>query len=153
VISHGYARGFTAAFDWTGTRDPSAFLAVPAALDFLAALGGQALLARNTRLAAAAGALLAARLGTETGSAGPNGGPTGGAMATVRLPLPGLATSGPGTAERAAAVQERLLDARADAPVHAIGGALWLRVSAHAYNEIGDYERLGEVLARILRAR
>ncbi len=157
VISHGYARGFAAEFDWTGTRDPSAFLAVPAALDFLAGLGGTALLARNTRLAAAAGALLAARLGTETGSTGPLGGPTGGpiggAMATVRLPSPGLATSGLGTAEHAAAVQERLLDARADAPVHAIGGALWLRVSAHAYNEIGDYERLGEVLARILRAR
>ena len=143
VISHGYERGFTAAFDWTGTRDPSPFLAVPAALDFLAELGGPALLARNVRLAAAAGALLADFLGTETGSAGP----TAGAMTAVRLPLPG-----PATAEHAAALQERLLDARADAPVHVIRGAIWLRVSAHAYNEIGDYERLGEVLSGILRA-
>ncbi|HJS84067.1 MAG TPA: aminotransferase class V-fold PLP-dependent enzyme, partial [Acetobacteraceae bacterium] len=32
TISHGLGRGFLAEFDWTGTRDPSAFLAVSAAL-------------------------------------------------------------------------------------------------------------------------
>ena len=38
VISHGCGKGFTAEFDWTGTRDFSSWLAVPAALDFLQAL-------------------------------------------------------------------------------------------------------------------
>ncbi len=34
VISHGYGKGFTAEFDWTGTRDFCAWLSVPEALDF-----------------------------------------------------------------------------------------------------------------------
>jgi hypothetical protein len=35
----------------------------------------------------------------------------------------------------------------ARAPVHALDGALWLRISAFAYNEIGDYRRLAEIVA------
>jgi hypothetical protein len=32
----------------------------------------------------------------------------------------------------------------------AIGGALWVRISAQAYNAIGDYVRLGDLLAQAL---
>jgi isopenicillin-N epimerase len=38
-----------------------------------------------------------------------------------------------------------------DAPVHALGGALWLRLSAFAYNELDDYARLAEPVAVALR--
>jgi hypothetical protein len=31
-----------------------------------------------------------------------------------------------------------------------LNGALWLRLSACAYNEIGDYERLAELLPGVL---
>jgi isopenicillin-N epimerase len=34
VISHGYGSGYVAEFDWIGTRDPSAWLAVSEAIDF-----------------------------------------------------------------------------------------------------------------------
>ena len=34
TISHGIGKGFLAEFDWTGTTDPSRFLAITAALDF-----------------------------------------------------------------------------------------------------------------------
>jgi len=141
VISHGYGQGFVAEFDWTGTRDPSAFLAVPAALDFCGRLGGAALVARNRALAAAAGAWLADRLGTEVGTAGA----IAGSMATVRLPLAGQVTQA-----RAAALAERLLAAGTDAPPHLIDSAAWLRVSAHAYNTMEDYARLVDILARVL---
>src|SRR5258708_3287805 len=43
TISHGYGQGFLAEFDWTGTRDASAFLAVDAAIDFHYRLSGPAL--------------------------------------------------------------------------------------------------------------
>jgi isopenicillin-N epimerase len=141
VISHGYETGFTAEFDWTGTRDPTAFLAVPAALDFCDRLGGPALMARNVALAAAAGAWLAAHLGTDTGTEGA----TAGTMATVRLNL-----AGDPTQARVAALAERLLAAGTDAPPHLVNGAVWLRLSAHAYNTMSDYRRLAAIVTGVL---
>jgi isopenicillin-N epimerase len=143
TISHGYEKGFHEEFDWTGTRDFSAFLAVPAAIDFHARLGGPALRQRNVALAAEATSLLARRLNTEIGATGP----LAGAMGVVRLPVAGEVT-----AERAEALRARLLEAKTDAPLHVIAGSLWLRLSAHAYNELPDYEHLAEITARVLRA-
>jgi isopenicillin-N epimerase len=59
VISHGYGQGFTAEFDWIGTRDPSAWLAIPAATQFHLLHGGASLRERNVRLAREAAMLLA----------------------------------------------------------------------------------------------
>jgi len=142
TISHGYDKGFLEEFDWTGTRDFSAFLAVPAAIDFHARLGGEALRARNVALADEATALLARRLNTEIGASGS----LAGAMGVVRLPV-----AGDITAERARILRGRLLEAKTDAPLHVMAGSIWLRLSAHAYNEPADYERLAEVVAHVLR--
>jgi len=142
TISHGFGSGFLAEFDWTGTRDCSAWLSVGAAIDFHARLGGAALRARNVALAAEGAALLARRLNTEQGAAGA----LAGAMGLVRLPL-----AGPVTAARSEAMRARLLAAGTDAPTHIIDDALWLRLSAHAYNEIEDYQRLAEIAALAVR--
>jgi isopenicillin-N epimerase len=144
TISLHYGEGFTAEFDWTGTRDPSAWLAVTAALDFQARLGGPALLQRNAALAQQAAALVAAELGTVSG---PIATQTG-AMTTVRLPVAGAATP-----ERAQALAGRLLDDhRCDAPITAFAGAFWLRLSAAVYNEIADYAELARRVAALLRS-
>ena len=37
-----------------------------------------------------------------------------------------------------------------DSPVHPLAGGMWLRLSAYAYNEIGDYERLAKLLPGVL---
>jgi isopenicillin-N epimerase len=134
VISHGFGAGFLAEFGWTGTRDPSAALAVPLALDFHERLGGAALRARNIALAAEGAALIARRLNTEYVQ-------TRGAMGLVRLPWDGPPLD----------LRARLLAAGTDAPVHAISGANWLRLSAFAYNELDDYARLTDVVARVIR--
>jgi isopenicillin-N epimerase len=142
TISHGYGEGFLAEFDWTGTRDPTAWLACDAGIEFHARLGGPALAARNAALAAEAGRLVAERLGTEVGAR--QGGAA--AMALARLPL-----AGPATHERALALRARLMrEWRTDAPVNAIDGAFWLRLSAQAYNERADYERLAEIAAALV---
>jgi isopenicillin-N epimerase len=138
VISHGYGDGFTAEFDWTGTWDPSAYLSVTAALDFHARLGGTALMARNASLAFAAGNLVAARLGTETGT---GNAPTA-AMAMVRLPRVAPAD--------APMLRDKLFAAGTDAPLHVHDDAVWLRLSAYAYNELADYARLAEITATAL---
>jgi isopenicillin-N epimerase len=141
VISHGLGKGFTQEFDWTGTRDPSAYLAVDAAIGFHERLGGPALRARNRALARDAAGLVARRLGTET-AAGPE---FHAAMTLVRAPI-----QGPATPERAFALRSRLLDEfRTDVPLHPIGGAFWFRLSAQAYNELDDFARLAEKAAAL----
>ncbi|SDQ92045.1 isopenicillin-N epimerase [Rhizobiales bacterium GAS113] len=141
TISHGFGKGFLAEFDWTGTRDPSAYLAVDAAIAFHHRLGGGALRARNVALADEATRLLADRLGTERGSDPA----LSGSMGMIRLPL-----TGPVTAERVAILQARLLEAATDAPLFAHDSGIWLRISAQAYNERADYERLAEIVAHML---
>src|SRR5438132_8220288 len=134
VISHGFGQGFTAEFAWVGTRDPSAWLSVPAAIDFHVRLGGARLRERNAVLAREQSTLLARAWQTERGA--PDA--LTGSMAAVRLPL-----REPATAERALALRRKLFDDhRIEAPVTAFAGALWARISAHAYNRPEDYARL-----------
>jgi len=136
TISHGYTKGFLAEFDWTGTWDPSAYLSVTAAIDFHHRIGGAAMRARNMALAAEAAALVAGRLGTRTG----NGNEPTGAMSLVQLPISGSVST-----ERALALRHAMLEAGTDVPVHAQDGAIWLRLSAAAYNELDDYRKLADI--------
>jgi len=140
IISHGFGKGFRAEFDWTGTGDRSPFLCVVAAIDFYRRLGGRTLMARNAALAVEATSLLCQRLDTEPGSEGS----MAAAMGVVRVPVGGHASL-----DRVTELRDRLLSARADAPLHAINGGIWMRISAHAYNEIADYERLAEIIRAI----
>ncbi len=141
TISHGYGTGFLGEFDWAGTRDPSAYLAIDAAIDFHEELGGPALRQRNAALAAEGAMILAQALGTEIG-APPE---LQAAMAMVRLPR-----AGPATQDQAKALRRRLIaEERTDVIVNAIGGAYWLRLSAAAYNEREDYVRLAEIARRL----
>jgi isopenicillin-N epimerase len=134
VISHGFGQGFTAEFDWVGTRDPSAWLSVPTAIDFHERLGGAQLRERNAALAREQATLLARTWRTERGA--PDA--LTGSMAAVRLPPNGAATR-----ERALELRRTLFDAhRIEAPVTAFAGALWVRISAHAYDRPEDYARL-----------
>jgi isopenicillin-N epimerase len=116
-------------------------LAVTEAIAIHHRLGGASLRARNRDLASQATALLAQRLNTQRG-AGPD---VSAAMGTVRLPVIGA------THADAMDMRHRLMQTGTDAPVHALDGELWLRLSAFAYNRIEDYERLADITARIVR--
>jgi isopenicillin-N epimerase len=140
IISHGFGNGFRAEFDWTGTGDRSSFLSVVAAIDFHHRLGGRMLMARNVALAVEATSLLCKRLNTEPGSQGM----MAAAMGVIRVPVGGRASP-----DRVTELRDKLLSARADAPLHAISGGIWMRISAYAYNEIADYERLAEIIRAI----
>ncbi len=144
VISHGWGQGLTAEFDCVGTRDPSAWLAVPAAIAFHERLGGGRLRDRNRALAAEAMGMAAAALGTEPG------GPPElfGSMATVRLP-PGL----PATQDAAMQLRHRIWeDHRTEVAINRLGDALWLRISAYAYNDAQDYVALGPNILESIRS-
>jgi isopenicillin-N epimerase len=139
VISHGFEQGFVNEFDWTGTRDPTAWLAAPMALDFYRSMGDSALRVRNHDLAVAAAELLAERWKTEVGA------PAGmvGSMAIVRLP--GDLTGSPAAAQ---AVHDRLWQKyHIEVPVMSIERTLWIRISAQIYNDLDDYRRLAAGVA------
>ena len=142
VISHGYGKGFQAEFAWTGTRDPSAWLAVPAAIDFYRRIGDRVVRGHNHDLARRAAELLTDRLGTFAVS------PPAmrGAMASIALP-----TSLPSDHDAARALHVRLWERqRIEVPIFAFADRLWVRISAQVYNELSEYERLAEALRKEL---
>jgi isopenicillin-N epimerase len=136
VASHGLSLGYQPAFDWTGTRDPSAILAIPAALDFFDRAGWQAVRQHNNELARRGAALVAERIGTRCDDADA----MTGSMRLVSLPVPV-------TKAGARALETRLLEQHGVVvPVTSHGGWRWLRLSAQLYNTLGDYERLAAAL-------
>lgn len=157
TISHG-AKGeragrsrFRLEFDWTGTQDPTAWLTVPMAIDYLAGLvpgGWPALMARNRALALEARRLLCAAVGTEP----PCPEEMIGSIASVILPDNRTVETGWRVRDP---VQGRLFEAWGiEVPI-----MRWptppkrmVRVSAQLYNHLPQYVRLAEALRKELAA-
>ncbi len=138
VASHGVSLGYQQAFDWTGTRDPSAILAIPAALGFFRQAGWSRVRQRNNELASHGAKLAAERLGTWAEWADGDG--LAAAMRLVPLPAPLAAPAG-------WELERRLADDHGViVPVTHHGGRSWVRVSAQLYNTLADYERLADAL-------
>ena len=164
VISHGASSPrhdrsrFRLEFDWVGTSDPSAWLAVPAAIDFGASLldgGWPALRTRNHELVLQARDLMAASLGVTP----PAPDDMVGSMASL---LVGWAPS-PGTDDDVELYGSRIHGALLAAGFQAMlapwpqrpQGQRWqrlLRLSAAAYNDLAQYQRLATTLPEILAA-
>jgi isopenicillin-N epimerase len=137
AISHALGDGFPEEFDYTGTRDNSAWLAAPAALDYVDRLGIEAMRAHNTALARDAGEMLISAWDSEA-AATPE---FCASMVSVRLP-----GSSSGDRDAARRLAARLSEERGIAAgVMALAGGLWIRVSAQIYNEIGDYARVAAI--------
>jgi isopenicillin-N epimerase len=158
VVSHGAntpitdRSRFRLEFDWTGTPDPTAYLALPAAIDWIAARPGgwPAVMAANHELALAGRDRIAAALGIDP----PAPDSMLGAMAALPLDrVPGEAA--------ASELARRLLDEhRIQVPVvpwpvraaRAEGAApkILVRISAQRYNEPADYDRLADALEALI---
>lgn len=140
VTSNNAGQGYLKEFEWTGTKDPSPFLCAPAGLAFHRKLGGRGLMARNRALAWAGAVIVAGR----TGLAIPA--PREMYASLVPLVLPKRLGSGP----KAAAKAHKALQARrVEVPVFPVGSELFLRLSAQAYNDLGDYAALARVIMKL----
>lgn len=139
VISHGYGAGFVAEFDWTGTKDPSPWLALDAAIAFLDAFGRRRLRQHNDDLCAEAADHLAKRWNVTI----PSPREMRAALCTLPLPFPTV-----GTQAEVDRIRRTLLDKhRIEVPLMPWGGRTWLRISAQAYNTHDEYSALADVLA------
>jgi isopenicillin-N epimerase len=157
TISHGAnavrpgRSRFRLEFDWTGTSDPTAWLTVPTALDYVGSLlpgGWPAVMKRNRELALEARRLLCAAAGT----APPCPDEMIGSLASVVLP-------DGRTSEimwrQPDPLQPRLYEAwHLEVPVMTWPAApkRLLRISAQLYNRRQHYVRLAEALAKELAA-
>ena len=145
VISHGYGGGIAAEFNWTGTRDLTAWLSAPAGFAFHNSLGGKALMERNRRLASDAASLLSDAWQTQVAGLPEQRA----AMASVRVPK----VAAGAIAEFGRLLHDRLLNKhRIQVPLFTIKGALWLRISAQAYNDSSDYDRLAKAVLEEISA-
>lgn len=157
TISHGAnARRpgrtrFRLEFDWTGTSDPTAWLTVPKAIDYVGSLvpgGWPAVMARNHDLALEARRLLCETAGTAP--ACPDA--MIGSLASIVLP------DGPTTAvfwRNPDPLQKTLFDGWGiEVPVMSWPAAprRLVRISAQLYNDRAHYARLAEALGKALAA-
>ncbi|HEY3395838.1 MAG TPA: aminotransferase class V-fold PLP-dependent enzyme, partial [Lacipirellulaceae bacterium] len=127
-------------FVWTGTRDPSAYLAAPAAIELLERVGLARFRARTHWLARYARERLVELIGLRPHV--PDSEEWYGSMASVPLP--------PGDAR---ALQNALWQRHGiEVPVVEHNGERSIRVSCHLYNRTSDVDGLVSALGALLRS-
>ncbi|MCG3174552.1 MAG: Isopenicillin N epimerase [Myxococcota bacterium] len=158
AVSHGYSveppvpSRFRMEFDWTGTADYTAMLAVPRAIAFMGTLlpeGWPGVRARNHQFAVAARRILCDALGAEPGCPGD----MLGSMVSIELPPdppPVPARGLLGLTRLQHALYERH---RIEVPVinWPDDSRRWVRVSAQLYNDLPQIEFLAHALREELR--
>jgi isopenicillin-N epimerase len=142
-------------FTWAGTRDPSAYLSVPAAIDFLESLpaapgsdqtGVGSFRRWSHGLARHARERITRLTGLEPMI--PDAQEWYGPM--ISLPLP--ETIGPSPSGHGHPLQATLWERyQIEAPIMHFGARYYIRVSCHLYNDQTDVDRLVEALGELLR--
>lgn len=157
AVSHGANASITdrsrfrLEFDWMGTPDPTGYLALPAAIDWMAANHGgwPAIMAANHELVLAGRDRLAAALGIDP--------PAPDSMLGSMAALPLAAVPDEAAARK---LGTRLLEEhRIQVPVgpwpvraaraDGVEPTILIRISAQRYNEPADYDRLVEALGAL----
>lgn len=143
TISHFLDQGFAREFGWQGTRDISAWLSVPEAIEFMNGFKWERVRRHNHELATWVHALLADGWGTGTTS--PPDGSMLGAMVTLLLP------EGVRRYASAAALGAELFERhRIEVPIIEWDDRWWVRCSCQIYNTAEQYERLREAVVEVM---
>jgi len=147
VVSHHYGEGFASEFSWQGTRELSAWFAVPTALEFTRQLGGDAVREHNHAMAVWAHRVLAERLDGAEAIVPPDGSMLG-SMAAVKLPQTYAALS---EAQLLSLQQVLYTRHRIEVPLMRLDpNTVLLRVSCQVYNTPRQYERVADVVRGLL---
>jgi isopenicillin-N epimerase len=141
VLSWEIKREFPHSFEWTGTRDPSAWLSIPAAFAFMDRFGEEKVRAHNHTLVREGMTLLAEAWKVRIDT------PNCMISSMALIPLPHDMPCAPDEESRLR-LQKRLWDGfgvEAN-PSFAANGTIWLRFSAQIYNSVADYEKLARAI-------
>jgi isopenicillin-N epimerase len=140
VISHPFPQGWPTSFDWTGTRDPTAWLAVPAALAFIDELGAERIASHNRQLCEQMHERLADGLGVA-----PIAGPS------MRGFMAGCQVPGGLPASAAPWLHDELRRRGVQVPIIPWGTGCLVRVSAQLYVDPAWCDPLVEALRILVR--
>jgi len=163
VISHGFndlrsgRSRLWKEFDWTGTGDPTPYLALPVALRTIAALhpdGWPGVMQANHDLVLEGRRIVAEALGVET----PTPASMIGSMAKIRLPIAPMPDPDIDALKASTVAEDGIevplvgwpVPAARESP-DALPSAIAVRISAQRYNHPADFDRLAAVLAGRLR--
>ena len=137
-------------FVWSGTRNPAAYLAVPAAIEFLEQIGLAAFRARTHWLAQYARRRLLEL--TDLRPLVPDDPAWYGSMAHVPLPPPAAGGVGGESCPVSNPLQNTIWQRLGiEVPVVEFRGVRYLRVSCHLYNDTEQIDRLVAGLRELLR--
>jgi len=144
---------FQQLFEWTGTPDLTHELSVITALDFRASLGGEAKINEYCHsLALLGGKRLAEVMGTRVMESVPEDGGEDELtlnMVNVELPMPGHIKP---TIEIDTMLKTKLLlEHKISAAYFHHAGRWWTRASAQVWNEVSDFEKLGQAFLVICK--
>ena len=143
TVSHYWNEGFAREFDWQGTRDVSAWLTIPNALQYMNAIGWPKIREHNHRLCMWAQSMLCQRWNVQP--IAPMDGSMTGSMATIALPGR-LAKLPP---EAGFALHKALYHGdQIEVPLMRWQDELHVRISVQVYNKPQDYHRLADAILR-----
>ena len=149
VQSHEIDSGMHSEFIWTGLKDYASFLALSECLRFWSYYGLKMIIGRNTQLAKDASDLLVQMWKTCKLTADDISGP----MRCIKLSISENDTRSY-KYDDAEIIQNRLYhELNIEVPIKNIDRNLYVRISAHIYNYIEEYERLGYSIIEIFRNR
>ncbi|XP_071135733.1 uncharacterized protein [Mytilus edulis] len=146
IISHGFGSGFNSEFIWAGLHDYSPFLTLHTVLDFWDSVGPSKIRQYMYGLCKKACNLLLKKW--ETSLAAPD--EMFGCMALVEIPPDVYRNTTKIEYSNAETLQNQLYHQfNIEVPIKCVDGVLYVRISCHIYNDLSDYDKLGEAVLRI----
>ncbi|CAL1534979.1 unnamed protein product [Lymnaea stagnalis] len=150
VISHGFGSGFCSEFVWSGLHDYSSMLSLHTVLDFWLVLGPDRIRDYMYKTARAGAELLANSWSSQFAA------PLEmfGTMALVELPATVMSEHETVDYNAAESIQNILYhDYNIEVPIKSVQGHLYVRISAHIYNEVSDYQKLAQAILSIAQKK
>jgi isopenicillin-N epimerase len=148
VISHGYMQGYKQEFDWTGTKDHSAYIASPLGLSFHQAMDSEYLMMAYHAKAIALRNMISDAWKTQV----PSPDSMIGSLASIEAPK-SLQYEGDDALLYAQALHDILWNEhKIEIPVIPFEGKIWIRFSIQVFNRLKDYAHLMETVPTIKKS-